>query len=133
MFSACSTRQAAPPAPVYSRPAHIEREHPASVVKASWYGPGMVGQPTSSGELYDPNRLTAASKTLPIGSVVQVKNPNNGRSVNVRINDCGPYVRGRSLDLSHRAAQKLGITHAGVAAVQVTKISTPPDAQNCGH
>ncbi len=66
--------------------------------------------------------MTAASKTLPIGTVVKVTNPENGRTVKVRINDRGPYVRGRSLDLSHRAAQKLGITHKGVARVKVVKV-----------
>jgi rare lipoprotein A len=104
---------------------------PSNVVKASWYGPGFAGHKTSTGERYDPNQLTAASKTLPLGSVVAVTNPNNGRSVKVRINDCGPYVRGRSLDLSHRAAQKIGITREGVARVEVTRIATPIGADRC--
>jgi len=56
-------------------------------VKASWYGPGLTGQKTTSGEVYNPRALTAASKTLPIGSVVKVTNPENGKSVNVRINE----------------------------------------------
>ena len=74
---------------------------------ASWYGPGFVGHLTSDGEIYNPKELTAASKTLPLGSRVRVTNPNNGRSVVVRINDRGPDVRGRSLDLSHHAAQEI--------------------------
>ena len=95
------------------------------VVTASWYGPGFAGRRTSSGERFDPNRLTAASPTLPLGSVVHVTNISNGRSVNVRINDRGPFVRGRSLDLSHRAAQKIGLTAKGVGRVKVTRVRRP--------
>ena len=79
----------------------------------------MEGRTTSSGERFDPNALTAASRTLPLGTVVTVTNPENGRSVMVRINDRGPFVGGRSLDLSRRAAQKLGITQKGVARLKV--------------
>jgi len=103
------------------------------MVKASWYGPGFTGRRTSNGERFNPNLMTAASKTLPLGSVVRVTNPRNGHSVKVRINDCGPFVRGRSLDLSHRAAERLGIARAGVARVKVTRISTPPGADSCVH
>jgi rare lipoprotein A len=90
------------------------------ILKASYYAPKFDGKRTTSGERYNPNKLTAASKTLPIGTVVKVENPKNGRSVKVRINDRGPFVKGRGLDLSRRAAQKIGITHAGVAPVKVT-------------
>ena len=86
---------------------------------ASWYGPGFVGRLTSDGETYNPHELTAASKTLPIGSRVRVTNPKNGRSVIVRINDRGPYVRGRSLDLSHSAAQQIGLCAEGIGTVRV--------------
>lgn len=102
------------------------------VVKASWYGPEFAGRRTSSGERFNPNQLTAASKTLPIGSVVRVTNVENGRSVNVRINDRGPYVRGRSLDLSRRAAQKIGMTHKGVARVKVTRVRRPSSVATAG-
>lgn len=68
--------------------------------------------------------MTAASKTLPLGSVVRVTNPETGRSVNVRINDRGPYVRGRSLDLSRSAARRIGLTRKGVARVKVTPVPT---------
>lgn len=94
-------------------------------MKASWYGPGLTGQKTSSGEVYNPRALTAASKTLPIGSVVKVTNPENGKSVNVRINDRGPFVPGRSLDLSQRAAEKIGVIRKGVARVKVSRAATP--------
>jgi rare lipoprotein A len=97
-------------------------------VMASWYGRGFAGRPTTSGEPFDPHRLTAASITVPLGSVVKVENPRNGRSVRVRINDCGPYVLGRSLDLSLRAAQTIGIPRQGVTRLKVTSIKIPPDA-----
>jgi rare lipoprotein A (peptidoglycan hydrolase) len=99
---------------------------------ASWYGPGFAGRPTSTGESYNPEGLTAASKTLPLGSHVRVTNPDTGRSVVVRINDRGPFVRGRSIDLSHGAAAQIGLTGKGVGRVQVTPTatSTPAYAEN---
>jgi rare lipoprotein A len=97
-------------------------------VIASWYGRRFAGRATTSGEPFDPHRLTAASITVPLGSLVKVENPKNGRSVRVRINDCGPFVVGRTLDLSFRAAQNIGITRQGVARLKVTPIKTPPDA-----
>jgi rare lipoprotein A len=103
------------------------------VVKASWYGNEFAGRPTTSGERFDPNRLTAASKTLPLGSIVKVENPTNGRSVTVRVIDCGPFVRGRSLDLSLRAARRIGITHQGVARVILTTLESPSDAPGCDY
>jgi len=112
----------APPPPAQPR---------ARVVKASWYGPGLSGHVTATGERFNPNSLTAASTNLPLGSVVRVTNPENGRSVKVRINDCGPYVHGRSMDLSKRAAEKLGITHDGVAHLKVTPVKVPTDAEDC--
>ena len=95
---------------------------------ASWYGSEFAGRPTTSGEPFDPRRLTAGSITLPLGSVVKVENPKNGRSVRVRINDCGPFACDRSFDLSLRAAQKIGISHQGVARVKFTTVKIPPDA-----
>jgi rare lipoprotein A len=100
------------PRPPAGQPAFTE-------AKASWYGPRFAGRKTSNGERYNPNALTAASKTLPIGSVVRVTNPENGHSVSVRINDRGPFLPGRSLDLSRRAARKLGIIRKGVARVNL--------------
>jgi rare lipoprotein A len=102
-------------------------------VIASWYGSEFAGRPTTSGQLFDPRQLTAASKTLPLGSVISVENPNNRRSVRVVINDCGPRAAGRSLDLSLRAAQKIGITRQGVARVKITNLKTAPRMENrCG-
>jgi peptidoglycan lytic transglycosylase len=97
------------------------------VVKASWYGRELAGHKTSSGEPYNPEALTAASRTLPLGTVVTVSNPQNGKSLRVRINDRGPFVKGRSLDLSHRAAKALGILHKGVTRVEIRE-SNPPSA-----
>ncbi len=119
---ACSTATpptlSEPPVPaIRSMPQN--NSHLPKILTASWYGPGMEGRTTSSGERFDPNALTAASRTLPLGTVVTVTNPENGRSVMVRINDRGPFVGGRSLDLSRRAAQKLGITQKGVARLKV--------------
>jgi peptidoglycan lytic transglycosylase len=122
-----------PPPPLAAVPvAPVPPPQPrAKVVKASWYGPGLNGHVTSTGERFNDNKLTAASTNLPLGSVVKVTNPENGRSVRVRINDCGPYVHGRSMDLSKRAAEKIGITHKGVAHLKVTPVNVPTDAEHC--
>ena len=123
---ACAVRPPPPPPltlPPVSRairPAPTAAPAAGHLVKASWYGPGLVGKRTTSGERFNPRALTAASKTIPLGSVVKVTNPDNGKSVKVRINDRGPFVRGRSLDLSPRAAEKIGIIKKGVVRVRVT-------------
>lgn len=87
----------------------------AFITQASWYGGKFHGRPTASGEIYDQNSLTAASPDLPFGTKVLVKNPANGKTVTVVINDRGPFVAGRGIDLSRAAAQQLGIT--GVSPV----------------
>ena len=89
---------------------------------ASWYGRKFHGRPTASGELYDMYAMTAAHKTMPIPSYATVRNPANGRSVIVRINDRGPFVEGRVIDLSYTAALKLGVL-GGVAPVEVTRLT----------
>ncbi len=113
-----------PPAPPISLPAASAT--PSKAVRASYQGNTQAGHPTASGEPYDPNDLTAASRTLPIGSSVMVTNPATGRSVKVRINDRGPHIRGRSLDLSKRAAEKIGLTEKGVARVKVKRADSKP-------
>jgi rare lipoprotein A (peptidoglycan hydrolase) len=85
---------------------------------ASWYGLKFQGRRTSSGDRFDRNLLTAAHKTLPMGSVVRLTAPMTGRSVIVRINDRGPWIDGRDFDLSEAAALKLGIHERGIAAVE---------------
>ncbi|MEO3430185.1 septal ring lytic transglycosylase RlpA family protein [Pelagibius sp. CAU 1746] len=86
---------------------------------ASWYGPGFHGKSTANGEVYDQNAMTAAHRTLPMPSVVQVTNLENGRSVKVRINDRGPFAHGRIIDMSKRAAELLGFVKQGTAKVRV--------------
>ena len=86
---------------------------------ASWYGKGFHGKKTSSGEKYDMYAMTAAHKTLPLGLYVTVHNKNNGRDVVVRVNDRGPFVKGRIIDLSYAAAKQLGIDVSGTAFVRV--------------
>ena len=86
---------------------------------ASWYGGKHHGGPTASGEKFDKRALTAAHKTLRMHSKVKVTNKRNGRTVVVRINDRGPYVKGRIIDLSERAAEILGMIDAGVVPVKI--------------
>jgi len=92
------------------------------VTRASWYGPDFHGLPTASGEPFDMNNLTAAHKTLPLGSRVLVRNLKNNQTVVVRINDRGPYIHGRDIDLSFGAAQVLGMVRPGVVPVEITPL-----------
>lgn len=86
---------------------------------ASWYGPDFHGKNTANGEVYDQDGMTAAHKTLPFGTIVRVTNLDNGRQVTVRINDRGPYARGRIIDLSRAAAREVDMIGAGTARVRV--------------
>jgi peptidoglycan lytic transglycosylase len=86
---------------------------------ASWYGDDFHGWVTASGEPYDMHRLTAAHRTLPLGTIVRVTNAVNGRHVVIRINDRGPYVNGRILDVSYAAAKQLGMWRDGISAIQL--------------
>lgn len=90
---------------------------------ASWYGSEYEGKKTANGEIYDPNKLTAAHKTLPFGSKVQVENLENGKSVIVIINDRGPFVENRIIDLSQKAAEKLAFTDRGTTYVKTTYLN----------
>lgn len=90
---------------------------------ASWYGPTFYGKKTANGEMYDGNQLTAAHKTLPMPVNVRVTNLDNGKSLVVRVNDRGPYARGRIIDLSKRAAELLDVVQSGTARVRVTYMS----------
>ena len=101
--------------------------------KASWYGPGLQGRETASGKRFDQNQSTAASNRLPLGTKAKVTNLRNGRSVKVRINDCGPNVDGRKIDLSRKAARHLAMTHEGVAPVKIKVEHVPPGAQSCAQ
>lgn len=88
---------------------------------ASWYGPGFHGRTTASGEKFDTNDMTAAHKTLPFGTNVVVENLDNGKSVTLRINDRGPFIKGRIIDVSYAAAEYLGIIKRGTARVRLAK------------
>ena len=89
---------------------------------ASWYGKEFHGKLAANGEVFDMTAFTAAHRKLPLGSIVRVINLENGKFVQVRINDRGPYVIGRMLDLSHAAARELGMIEAGTTAVQIEVI-----------
>jgi len=84
---------------------------------ASWYGAELHGQRTASGERFDMNQLTAAHRSLPFGTLVKVTNVRNGQSTTVRINDRGPFAKGRVIDLSQHAASQIGMVGAGTAPV----------------
>jgi len=99
---------------------------------ASWYGPGFHGHKSATGGIYDQEDLTAASIAFPLGSRVMVTNLENGRSVEVTITDRGPFVKGRKIDLSHKAARMLGMLDHGTARVRITLISKPPGTRDVG-
>ncbi len=92
---------------------------------ASWYGKDFHGKKTSSGEIYDMYAMTAAHKTLPLGTYVRVHNLENSRNLEVRINDRGPFVRGRIIDLSYAAAKELGLVGPGTANVEIVALGWP--------
>jgi len=102
-------------------PASIERRH-VETGQASWYGKAHQGRLTASGERFDMHALTAAHRTLPFGTIVRVTQIKSGKSVNVRINDRGPFRSGRIIDLSYEAARRLGIVARGTARVELTVI-----------
>jgi len=89
---------------------------------ASWYGPKFHGKPTASGETYDMHAMTAAHKTLPLGTMVRVKHLGNGKTVTLKINDRGPFVGKRIIDLSNKAAHAIGMVGTGTAKVRVTAL-----------
>lgn len=108
LCAACSTRR--PPPPVVGG-----RQEGT----ASWYGPGFHGRQTANGEIYDQYELTAAHPSLPLGTRAMVTNLSNGRAVEVRVNDRGPFVGGRVIDLSYAAADAIGMVGPGTAPVRV--------------
>ena len=91
-------------------------------MKASWYGPGFHGRKTANGEVYDQMSFTAAHKSLKFGTLLKITNLKNNKSVVIRINDRGPYIHGRDLDLSKAAALELGMVRKGVAKMKVEEI-----------
>ncbi len=108
---ACSSKSQLRPRPAYDREGY-----------ASYYSGKLHGRKTANGERYDQHSLTAAHRSLPFGTIVVVQNLKNGRSVQLRINDRGPFVRGRIIDISYAAAKKLGMIRDGIVRVRVTTL-----------
>lgn len=124
LLSAC----ALPPSKISLPTAPPTAPRPVQTGIASWYGPGFHGRTTASGVIYDQHELTAAHQTLPLGTRVIVTNLENGRSTEVVINDRGPFLKGRIIDLSYAAAQALGMVAPGTIPVRVEVIS--PDVRS---
>ena len=118
-----STAPRARPAPPPPAPAGAAEEG-----IASWYGgrDGFEGKPTASGEIFDGAKMTAAHRTLPLGTWVDVRNLASGQTARVRINDRGPFVKGRIIDLSRVAAEQTGVVGPGTARVRVTVVESGP-------
>lgn len=111
-----------PPAGMSGRPAEpVEQGHVEKGL-ASWYGEPYHGRRTASGEVYDMHGMTAAHRTLPFGTVVEVTRRDTGADVRVRVNDRGPFVKGRIIDLSWAAAKVIGLDHDGLAPVKVVVV-----------
>lgn len=100
--------------------------------KASWYGPGFHGRKTANGDTFNQNQLTAAHRSLPLGTTAEVTNLENGTSVEVEINDRGPYVDGRVIDLSRAAARRLGMEKDGIALVRI-EVDQDSGAEQAGR
>jgi rare lipoprotein A len=96
---------------------------------ASWYGHPYHGRPAADGEIYDMETLVAAHRTLPFQTWVRVRNLSNGKTVDVRIIDRGPFAGGRIIDLSHAAAQQIDLIGPGTAQVEVTVVQSPPNPE----
>jgi rare lipoprotein A len=121
LAAACASRSPVRPAPS-GPPASGWTEEGI----ASWYGgrDGFEGKPTASGEIYDSSLLTAAHRELPLGTIVDVTNLDNGQTVRVRINDRGPFVAGRVIDLSRAAAGEIGLVGPGVGPVRLSVVTS---------
>jgi rare lipoprotein A (peptidoglycan hydrolase) len=124
MFGFAGMQPGSAPAAVpasMSAPLRAPEATPAAV-EASYYGKGFAGRPTANGETFDPGKLTAAHRTLPFGSIVRVTDAVTGKSVDVRINDRGPFHGNREIDLSKAAAREIGMLGAGTAKVVLETI-----------
>jgi len=109
----------------HKRPIHNHHlaHSTVQVGAASWYGGRHAGRLTASGERFNPQAMTCAHRTLPLGSVVKVTDVATGKTVSLKVNDRGPYVRGRILDLSEGAAKELGVGHRGIMIVRIEAVS----------
>jgi len=130
LFTACGPRHVVidrrtpPPEKQEVKKESVKREtHEVQHGVASWYGGEFHGRPTSSGEVYDMYQLTCAHNTFPLGTVVMVTNLENGRSLELKVNDRGPFAKERIIDVSYAAAQMLGMWEKGTAPVKVEVVS----------
>jgi rare lipoprotein A len=124
--------QPSPPVPTVPPAAPPPGTTEAGVIErglASWYGHPYHGRPAADGEIYDMETMVAAHRTLAFQTWVRVKNVSNGRTVDVRIIDRGPFVNGRVIDLSHAAAKEIELIGPGVAQVELTMLSLPPNPE----
>jgi len=120
------SRRAAKPASAVREEAKPKYEAGHSwTTRVSWYGAGFHGRPTASGEVFDLSAVSAAHRELPFGTWLQVVNRSNGKTLEVRVNDRGPFKQGRDLDLSREAASRLGFLEDGTAKVDVRILSLP--------
>jgi len=115
------------PAAATPRHPHLDKSGKTQRGMASYYGPHHAGKRTASGKPMRPSSLTAASPNLPLGTKAKVTNRHTGKSVNVTVNDRGPYAKGRIIDLSARAAEVLDMKQAGVVPVEVEPVEFPPE------
>ncbi len=134
VLSGCSHKKRAGRAPIPAPPRGAARQTPVPPVGytesgvASWYGHPYHGRQAANGEIYDMEQMVAAHRTLPFDTWVQVHNKSNGKDVEVRIIDRGPFIDGRIIDLSHAAARSIELIGPGTAPVEVRVIRTPPVA-----
>jgi rare lipoprotein A len=139
----CATSQPPPRIPGAQKPYRIDNEWYRPIADAngfrqkglaSWYGPDFHGHKTSNGEIYNMYDMTAAHTILPLNTWVRVRNLNNNQKIDVRINDRGPFVRGRIIDLSYKAASALGVVGPGTAPVEIValgkSVGEPADASS---
>lgn len=138
LFTGCSRPETRSKPPAHSRPYKVNGKWYKPIASsrgftqsglASWYGKDFHGKKTSNGETYNMYAMTAAHKTLPLGTYVRVYNKQNNREIDVRINDRGPFIRGRIIDLSYTGAKKLGVITAGTAPVKIVALGTPSPAK----
>jgi rare lipoprotein A len=118
-LAACGTIPTPAPAPVPAPAPPLEQPTFTQLGVASWYGAGHQGHPTATGEPFDMNKLTAAHRTLPLNTIVRVTNVATRKTIKLKVNDRGPFTRGRIIDLSARAARELGISDDGLVQVRI--------------
>jgi rare lipoprotein A len=119
-LAACAIRQPAPPQPMPASRAAVTPQEMSAHGTAGWVGQEFAGRTTANGEIFDPMLMTAAHRTLPFGTLLDVRNPKTGQTVRVRVNDRGPYVGDRLIDLSYAAAQQIGLAEGGGGDVDIS-------------